>query len=92
MAVSVFRLFTLMEGLNRIIFSLIRGLDLYNYIMILMLVVQWFATFGQQTYGEVAPEYFQSESLVSYMTLFQLLLGEGWHEVMCAANHNPTAL
>jgi len=84
MAFSIVRLVTLMEGLNRIVFSLVSGLDISNYIFLLIMVIQMFGTFGQQCFGTIAPEYFEPDNFTAYVTLFQLLLGEGWHEVMYA--------
>jgi len=85
MAISTLRLVTLVEELNELVFSLTKGLELLsNYVALLASVIYLFGVSAVYVFGERVPEYF-GDFYLAAVTLFQLLVGEGWHEIMYSA-------
>jgi len=84
MSLVICRQVILIDGVNRITFSLMRGLrPIVSYGQILMAIYWIFAVAGTHLFSSISTQYFGS-IMESIFTLFQLLLGEGWHDVMYA--------
>jgi len=83
MGISVFRIILLNDDLARICFSLIQGLAvLGSYAMLVGTLVYMFASLFTERFKEVNPSFATLED--SLIAMFQLMVGEGWHEVMYA--------
>ncbi|MES1917027.1 MAG: hypothetical protein MHM6MM_008790, partial [Cercozoa sp. M6MM] len=91
LTLCILRLFTLVVSLRRLVFSLAKIVPQFvSMLFVLIGVFYVYAVFGVYLFGDRYGRVHESrltdarfESLSgSFISLFQLLVGEGWHEVM----------